>query len=68
MNYSYKMKYASYLETLTPEQQNAELSSSVGKNLKRMAAKKTEDGQVMLKLNFLPFNHIKYDFFFSAGG
>ncbi|XP_046440681.1 nucleolar transcription factor 1-like isoform X1 [Daphnia pulex] len=45
MNYAYKMKYASYLETLTPEQRNAELLSSVGKNLKRMAAKKTEDGQ-----------------------
>jgi upstream-binding transcription factor len=47
MNYSYKMKYASYLETLTPEQRNAELSSSAGKNLKRMAAKKAEDGQVI---------------------
>ncbi|XP_046643236.1 nucleolar transcription factor 1-like isoform X2 [Daphnia pulicaria] len=45
MNYAYKMKYASYLETLTPEQRNAELLSSVGKNLKRMAAKKAEDGQ-----------------------
>jgi upstream-binding transcription factor len=47
MNYAYKMKYASYLETLTPEQRNAELLSSVGKNLKRMAAKKAEDEQVI---------------------
>jgi upstream-binding transcription factor len=43
MNYAYKMKYASYLETLTPEQRNAELISSVSKNMKRIAGKKVDE-------------------------
>uniref|UniRef100_A0A0P4XPX6 Nucleolar transcription factor 1 upstream-binding factor 1 ubf-1 autoantigen nor-90 n=1 Tax=Daphnia magna TaxID=35525 RepID=A0A0P4XPX6_9CRUS len=43
LNHFYKMKYASYLETLTPEQRNAELISSVSKNMKRVAGKKGEE-------------------------
>ena len=43
MNYSYKMKYASYLETLTPEQRNAELVSSVAKGMKRPSVKKVDE-------------------------
>ena len=40
---SYKEKYASYLETLTPEQRNAELVRSLGKNVKRAASEKTDE-------------------------
>ncbi len=42
MNHTYKMKYASYLETLTEEQRNAELISSVTKGVKRTVGKKDE--------------------------
>jgi hypothetical protein len=34
------MKYASYLETLTPEQKNTELENSARKSMKRTADKK----------------------------
>ena len=34
------MKYASYLETLTPEQKITELVNSAGKSVKRTAGKK----------------------------
>jgi hypothetical protein len=45
MCHSYKIKYASYLESLIPEQRNIELGYSGGKNLKRTADKK-EDKEV----------------------
>ena len=50
MNHTYKMKYASYLETLTQEQRSAELISSVSKGLKRAAGKKQDE-----KVNILFF-------------
>ena len=53
MNYSYKMKYASYLETLTPEQRNAELVSSVGKNMKRTAGQKADE---QVRINLILWN------------
>lgn len=56
MNYAYKMKYATYLETLTPEQRNAELLNSVPKGTKR-TAKKTQDDDVRF-----PTVHISYVF------
>ncbi|KAI9557323.1 hypothetical protein GHT06_017151 [Daphnia sinensis] len=43
LNHLYKMKYAAYLETLTPEQRNAELLSSVSNQMKRIAGKKAEE-------------------------
>jgi hypothetical protein len=40
------MNYDAYFETLTPEEQNAQLLCFEGK-LERMAAIKAEDGQVI---------------------
>jgi hypothetical protein len=48
------MKYAAYLETLTPEQRNAELISTVSKNVKR-AAVKLEEEQVNNLMNIFDF-------------
>jgi len=48
MNNSYKMKYASYIATLTPEQRKAELMGSLGKNLKRSAAGQKGDEHVKI--------------------
>ena len=63
MNYTYKMKYASYLETLTPEQRNAELISSVTRGTKRGAPKMT-DQQVNLNLTFEIKTVALQDYFF----
>ena len=48
MNNSYKMKYASYIATLTPEQRKAELMGSLAKNLKRSAAGQKGDEHVKI--------------------
>lgn len=48
------MKYAAYLETLTPEQRNAELISTVSKNVKRAAVKLGEE-QVNNLMNIFDF-------------
>ncbi|EFX85008.1 hypothetical protein DAPPUDRAFT_314512 [Daphnia pulex] len=62
MNESYKIKYASYLETLTPEHRHAELLSSDGKAfLKQMAAKKAKDGSKKLTVGTQVSSEIESD-------
>ncbi len=43
MSNVYQKKYASFFETLTPEQRRAELIGSLGKNRKRTAAGQKDD-------------------------
>ncbi len=67
MNHTYKMKYASYLETLTQEQRNAELISSVTKGIKRSAGKKLDE-QVDFPNTTIPFFPFSLIYLFFLGG